>query len=377
VPDWYANPEKAHQRLAWRARTSFRDGLARTIAWFKSLPDRAAYQRSSKRFALDTHHSVSAIVACHNDAPRIPQIYERLQTAFARLQVDYEIIFVNDGSTDDSEEAIRALSRNDRRVLGISHSRPFGSQAALRGGMETAVKNCCVLMDGSLADPPELIEQFVARWKEGFDVVYGRRRNDEVTLPLRMSQWLFYRLFNAFSYLPIPKDAGDFSLLDKRVVAALLQFPERDLFIRGVRAFAGFRQVGVDYSRARVSRRGGRDTLMRRFMRAKQGVLSFSNVPLSILSFFGVALMLVIIVLGTVQVIIRLVDPHRSVSGITTLLLAIFFFGAVNAFALGLVGEYIGRIFEEVKQRPHFIRRTFIKDGEIRPAAETAPRSQP
>jgi nucleoside-diphosphate-sugar epimerase/glycosyltransferase involved in cell wall biosynthesis len=377
VPDWYANPEKANKRLGWRARTSFRDGLARTIAWFKSLPDREAYQRSSKRFALDTHHSVSAIVACHNDAPRIPQIYERLQGAFSRLQVDYEIIFVNDGSTDESEEAIRALSRNDRRVLGISHSRPFGSQAALRGGMEIAGKNCCVLMDGSLADPPELIEQFVARWKEGFDVVYGRRRNSEGSLPLRMSQWLFYRLFNAFSYLPIPRDAGDFSLLDKRVVAALLQFPERDLFIRGVRAFAGFRQVGVDYSRARGPRRGGRDTLMRRFMRAKQGVLSFSNVPLSILSFFGVALMLVSIVLGMVQIIIRLVDPHRSVSGITTLLLAIFFFGAVNAFALGLVGEYIGRIFEEVKQRPHFIRRTFIKDGEIRPAAESAPRSQP
>lgn len=377
VPDWFSNPAKAHARLGWKARTSFRDGLARTIDWFKSLPDKQAYQRSSKRFALDTHHSVSAVVACHNDAPRIPQLYERLAATFSKMNVDYEIIFVNDGGADDSEEAIRALSRNDRRVVGISHSRPFGSQAALRGGMEIAVKNSCVLLDGSLADPPELIEQFVAKWKEGFDVVYGRRRNDDLSLPLRLGQRLFYRLFNAFSYLSIPRDAGDFSLLDKRVVAALLQFPERDLFIRGVRAFAGFRQVGVDYSRARLPRRSGRESVLRRFMRAKQGVLSFSNVPLSILSFFGVALMLVSIVLGIAQIIIRLVDPHRSVSGITTLLLAIFFFGAVNAFALGLVGEYIGRIFEEVKQRPHFIRRTFIKDGEIRPAAESAAGSPP
>jgi len=376
MPDWYANPAKAHKRLHWRARTSFRDGLAKTICWYKSLPDKQAYQRSSKRFALDTHHSVSAVIACHNDGADIPKLYERLKATFSKLNVDYEIIFVNDGGTDDSEEAIRALSRNDRRVVGISHSRSFGSQAALRGGMEIAVKNSCVLLDGNLADPPELIEQFVAKWKEGFDVVYGRRRNDDAALPVRVSQRLFYRVFNAFSYLPIPKDAGDFSLLDKRVVAALLQFPERDLFIRGVRAYAGFRQVGVDYSRARVPRRAGRDSLMRRFMRAKQGVLSFSNVPLSILSFFGVVLMLASIVLGTAQIIIRLVDPQRSVSGITTLLLAIFFFGAVNAFALGLVGEYIGRIFEEVKQRPHFIRRTFIKDGEIRPAAESAPRSQ-
>jgi dolichol-phosphate mannosyltransferase len=377
VPDWYANPAKAQQRLSWRARTSFADGLTRTVAWYKSLPDKQAYQRSSKRFALDTRHSVSAVVACHNDAAEIPALYERLKGTFFKLNVDYEVIFVNDGSTDDSEEVIRALSRNDRRIVGISHSRRFGSQAAFRGGMEIAVKNSCVLLDGGLTDPPELIEQFVAKWQEGFDVVYGRRRNDELSLPWRLAQRLFYRLFNAFSYLPIPKDAGDFSLLDKRVVAALLQFPERDLFIRGIRAFAGFRQVGVDYSRGRAPRRSGRDGLLRNFMRAKQGVLSFSNVPLSILSFFGVALMVASIVMGAVQIILKLLYPQRSVSGITTLLLAIFFFGAVNAFALGLVGEYIGRIFEEVKQRPHFIRRTFIKDGEIRPAAESAPRSLP
>ena len=146
------------------------------------------------------------------------------------LNVDHEIIFVNDCSPDDSEEVIRAISRNDRRVMGISHSRNFGSQAAFRSGMEIATKNSCVLLDGDLQDPPELIEQFVAKWREGFDVVYGRRVKREAPLPMQIAYKLFYRVFDTFSYIKIPRDAGDFSLIDRRVMEAMLRFPERDLF---------------------------------------------------------------------------------------------------------------------------------------------------
>ncbi len=188
-------------------------------------------------------------MACYRDNQAIPIMYQRLKDTFAKLNVDHEIIFVNDGSPDDSEEVIRAISQNDRRVRGISHSRNFGSQAAFRSGMEIATKNSCVLLDGDLQDPPELIESMLGKWREGYDVVYGRRVKREAPLLMQFAYKAFYRLFDYFSYVSIPHDAGDFSLMDKRVVQAVLSFPERDLFLRGVRAFAGFKQTGIDYVR--------------------------------------------------------------------------------------------------------------------------------
>jgi dolichol-phosphate mannosyltransferase len=297
-------------------------------------------------------------------------MYERLRKTFNKLNIDYEIVFVNDCSPDNSEEIIRSITRNDRRVVGISHSRNFGSQAAFRSGMEIATKNACVLLDGDLQDPPELIEQFVEKWREGYDVIYGRRIKREASLPMQMAYKLFYRVFDRFSYLKIPHDAGDFSLMDKKVVQSILQFPERDLFLRGVRAFAGYKQMGVDY--VRPERMFGRTTnsLLKNFGWAKKGILSFSNTPLSLLSFFGSVLLVLTIFLGALQVLLRIFFPELAPAGITTLILIILFFGSINLFAVGLVGEYIAKIFEEVKQRPHFIRRSIIRDGEVRPASD-------
>ena len=217
-------------------------------------------------------------------------MYERLKATFTKLNIDFEIIFVNDCSPDDTEEVIRDISRNDRRVVGISHSRNFGSQSAFRSGMEIATKNRCVLLDGDLQDPPELIEKFVELWRQGYDVVYGRRVKREATLFMQLAYKAFYRVFDYFSYIAIPHDAGDFSLMDKRVVKALLQFPERDLFLRGVRAFAGFKQTGVDY--VRPERMFGRSTnnLLKNLDWAKKGILSFSNTPLNMMTFAGVLL---------------------------------------------------------------------------------------
>ena len=185
---------------------------------------------------------ISAVIACYRDAPAVPFMHQRLVKTFAEIGCDYEIIFVNDGSPDDSEEVIRRITAEDRRVLGISHARNFGSQAAFRSGMDVATKNACVLLDGDLQDPPELIEQFVAQWRQGYDVVYGRRVKREAPLYMQLAYKAFYRVFDRFSYIRIPHDAGDFSLMDRRVVDALLRFPERDLFLRGTRAYAGFRQ---------------------------------------------------------------------------------------------------------------------------------------
>lgn len=373
VSEWYAQPAKAAQELNWQARTEFRTGLAQMVAWYQGLENKERYYQSSKKFGLDTGHSVSAIVACYKDNRAIPIMYERLKATFSQLNIDYEIIFVNDCSPDDSEEIIRAITRNDRRVLGISHSRNFGSQAAFKSGLEIASKNACVLLDGDLQDPPELIAEFVAHWRAGYDVVYGRRVKRDAPLLMQLAYKLFYRVFDAFSYLSIPRDAGDFSLMDKKVVQAILQFPERDLFLRGVRAFAGFKQIGVDYVRPERMFGVTTNSLVKNIGWAKKGILSFSNVPLSILSFVGLILLAGSIALGVLQVVGRLLWPALVPSGITTVLVAILFFGAVNLFAVGLVGEYIAKIFEEVKARPHFIRRSIIRDGEIRAAGDVVP----
>ncbi len=370
VQDWYANIAKAQERLGWKPRTTFEQGLEQTIEWYRSLRDKARYEQSSKKYGLDTVYSVSAVVACYRDNQAIPIMYERLKSTFTKLNIDFEVIFVNDGSPDDTEEVIRAISRDDRRVIGISHSRNFGSQSAFRSGMEIATKNSCVLLDGDLQDPPELIEQFVALWRQGYDVIFGRRVKREAPLLMQFAYKAFYRVFDYFSYVSIPHDAGDFSLMDKRVVKAILTFPERDLFLRGVRAFAGFKQTGVDY--IRPERMFGKSTnnLLKNIGWAKKGILSFSNTPLNMMSFAGATLLVLSLVLGLYQVTFRLLFPSHTPPGITTTLLVILFFGSLNFFGISVLGEYVAKVFEEVKRRPHFIRRSQIRDGEIRSAFE-------
>jgi dolichol-phosphate mannosyltransferase len=373
LPDWYANVDKVRARIGWEPRTTFREGLQKTAEWFKALPDRDVYLQASKRFGLDSKHSVSAIVACYRDGQAIPIMYRRLKDTFTKLNVDHEIIFVNDGSPDDSEEAIRAISGNDRRVRGISHSRNFGSQAAFRSGMEIATKNSCVLLDGDLQDPPELIESMLGKWREGYDVVYGRRVKREAPLLMQFAYKAFYRLFDYFSYVRIPRDAGDFSLMDKRVVQAVLAFPERDLFLRGVRAYAGFKQTGIDYVRPERMFGATTNSLLKNIGWAKKGIFSFSYVPLNILSASGFILLLGAGLLMLLQIATRLLFPQLSPKGITTVLIAILFFGSLNLFAISLVGEYLAKIFEEVKRRPHFIRRSVITRGEVRFATMDQP----
>ena len=286
------------------------------------------------------------------------------------MGVEYEIIFVNDNSPDDSEEVIRNISRHDRRVIGISHSRNFGSQSAFRSGMEIATKNSCVLLDGDLQDPPELIQEFVAKWREGYDVVYGRRVKRQAPLHMQIAYKLFYRVFDKFSYLAIPHDAGDFSLMDRRVVRDLLTCNERDMFIRGLRAFVGYKQIGVDYVRPERMFGVTTNSLAKNIGWAKKGILSFSNTPLTMLSYAGTVLFFISFALALVQLSARIIFPHSAPQGITTVLLVVLFFGSLNLFAVGVLGEYIAKIFEEVKQRPHFIRRAIIRDGEVRAAAE-------
>lgn len=188
---------------------------------------------------------------------------------------------------------------------------------------------------------------------------------------MQVAYKIFYRVFDYFSYMRIPHDAGDFSLLDRRVVRAILQFPERDFFLRGVRAYVGFKQTGVDYVRPERMFGVSTNNLGRNLGWAKKGILSFSYIPLTILTFSGTLLFLASLLLGAVQVALRLLYPDLAPKGATTTLLLILFFGSINLFGLAIIGEYIAKIFEEVKRRPSFVRRSIIKDGEVRAVSET------
>jgi polyisoprenyl-phosphate glycosyltransferase len=362
---WFADNRKAREVLGWSPRTTFAEGLSATARWYEGLADPERYRASSKKFAVDSKYSLSVVVACQNDAQAIPLLYDRLKRTLEGLKVDYEIIFVDDNSSDGSEEAIVELSRRDRRVVGVTHSRQFGSQAAFRSGLELSTMNGCVLLEGNLQDPPELIEQFVAKWKEGYGVVYGHLTKRLGPFYTQWAYRLFYRMFNYFSYMPIPVEAGDFSLIDRRVARAILEFPERDFFLRGIRAYVGFKQVGVDYERAKRPF-GSRLGLIKGLVSAKTGILSFSYTPLTMVSFLGTFLFFTSCALAVVQVVIRLLFPALTPKGDTTLLLAILFFGSINLFGLAILGEYIAKIFQEVKQRPRFLRRGVIKGGEVR-----------
>jgi len=370
IKDWYADASRAAERLKWRARTPLRDGLQKMAAWCKTLENVDRYRRASKKFGIDEVYSVSAVIACYKDGQAIPIMYRRLTDVFQKLNVGYEIIFVNDCSPDDSEEAIRLLSAHDHHVIGISHARNFGSQAAFRSGMEVATKNACVLLDGDLQDPPEMIEAFVEKWREGYDVVYGRRVKRDAPWYMGLASKAFYRVFQAFSYVSVPTDAGDFSLMDRRVMRCVLSFPERDLFIRGVRAFVGFRQTGVDYVRPERMFGVSTNNLFKHIGWAKKGILSYSNVPLTILSSAGVALFALSILLGVAYVLSRMIFPASAPRGFTSIVLIVIFFGSINMLAVSIIGEYIAKIFEEVKRRPHFVRRDFIRDGEVRMASD-------
>jgi dolichol-phosphate mannosyltransferase len=303
---------------------------------------------------------LSAIVACYRDAPAVPHMYQRLRAVFEKIDVDGEIIFVNDASPDDAAQVLRELAGRDQTVVVINHSRNFGSQSAFTSGMRISTGDAVVLMDGDLQDPPELIEQFYQRWREGFDVVYGRRVGREAPPYMRFLYKAFYRLFRAASYVRVPVDAGDFSLLDRRVVVALNSLPENNRFLRGLRAWVGFNQTGVPY--VRPERMFGRTTnsFLRNVQWARQAILSFSYVPLDLITWLGLLTVAVAFLAIVVQIVLRLVDPRIVPTGFTTLIILILFLGGVQLICLSIIGSYLAHIYDEVKRRPPFIVESIL-----------------
>lgn len=307
---------------------------------------------------------ISAIIACYRDEQAIPIMYQRLVDTFQKIDVDFEIIFVNDGSPDNSEEVIKELVKHDGHVIGINHSRNFSSQMAFTSGMEISKGDAVVFLDGDLQDPPEVIKKFYDKWQEGFDVVYGVRTKREAPILMQFMYKVFYRIFHKMSYIKIPLDAGDFSLIDRRVVEVLKQFPERDRFLRGLRAWVGFKQTGIPY--IRPERMFGKTTnnLLKNFEWATKGIFSFSYVPLEIMTLLSLLTFFLSLLAIVIQIVLRLIFPDTP-RGATTVLIAILFIGAIQLLGISVLGQYIGKIFEEVKQRPKFVVKSIFRNSNV------------
>ena len=361
LTDWYGNAEKAHQLLKWKAKTSLTEGLKKTAAWQKQVNYEGTILSAFQKFY---DGKISCVIACYKDAQAIPVMYERIIATFKKLPADYEIIFVNDNSPDNTEEVLKGLCDKDNRVVAITHSRNFGSQSAFLSGMEAATGDAVVLMDGDLQDPPELIEQFYEKWNRGYDVVYGVREKRETAFLLGFLYKLFYRVFSSIASVTIPKDAGDFSLMDRKVVNKLLDLPETEQFLRGLRAWVGFKQIGVDYLRPERAFGKSTNNWRKNIWWAKKAIFSFSFVPIEIIGYAG-ALFTKLGFLGIlVELLLKFINSTAYSWNITIVLLFIFF-GGIQLLAASILGEYISKIVEETKKRPKFIRTSIRKGNRV------------
>lgn len=311
-----------------------------------------------------TLRMVSVVVACYRDAGSVREMYRRLTETLENVTPTFEIIFVNDNSPDNAEELLNEIAAGDTRVTVISHSRNFGSQMAFTSGMRQSIGDAVILMDGDLQDPPEVIPELISEWNKGYDVVYGIRATRAENEHMERLRRGFYRLYRRLSYVDVPLDAGDFCVMNRRVVDALLQMPERDRFLRGMRSWVGFRQTGIPYQRAERFAGESTNSLLDNVRWAKRAIFSLSYVPLEMISLLAFIVTLLTALAIVVYIILYFAMPNAP-RGFLTILVAVLFLGAVQLFSLSIIAEYLGRIFEEVKQRPHYIVRSILNDHRV------------
>ena len=295
----------------------------------------------------------SFIVPIYNEEETMPQLYQRLMAVMDRLDGETELILVNDGSRDRSLEMMREFHQQDRRVCYLSLARNFGHQIAVTAGLNFVRGQVVVVLDADLQDPPELIPDMLEQWRQGYQVVYAQRlqRRQEGWFK-RFMAYAFYRILKRLADVEIPTDTGDFCLMDRQVVDVLNAMPEKNRYIRGLRSWVGFRQTAVKFERDPRFAGDVKYTFNKSLALAINGLVSFSKVPLRISTYVGllsaaIALLMVLLVLYW-----RIFQPDSPLTGLTTIIIAIFFLGAVQLVSIGILGEYIGRIYEEVKGRP-------------------------
>ncbi|MBF0611603.1 MAG: glycosyltransferase family 2 protein [Magnetococcales bacterium] len=308
-----------------------------------------------------TDQLISIVVVCYRDAGSITELLRRLEITMAEITPNWEVIYVNDDSPDESEAILVDCARNNPRLTVISHSRNFGAQTAFTTGMAQAIGDAVVIMDGDLQDPPEMIADFVRHWMTGNDVVYGIRAERNEGIVRNMGYKIFYRILKRISYVELPIDAGEFSLMDRVVVEAILACPEGDRLIRGLRAYAGFRQVGIPFNRPPRYSGESTQSLLSYLMWAYKSFTSYSLFPLRIIttiSFIMTAILFSMIVFYLVLWVIHSQTPE----GYMTILISQLLIGTVIMLALGIIGEYLGRMFLEIKARPQPIIRLLVND---------------
>lgn len=305
--------------------------------------------------------TISIVIPCYNEEEVITETVHRLTAVCASIdQADIELIFVDDGSKDNTREILKVCAENDPRIRIIGFSRNFGHQLAITAGIDAARGDAVVLIDADLQDPPEVILQMIAKWRDGYDVVYGTRseRLGESRFK-KTSARLFYKILNAMSDIPIPLDTGDFRLMDRAVADTLRAMPERDRFVRGMVSWAGLRQTAILYQRSERFAGSTKYPLRKMLHFALNGIFSFSTKPLQLSTTFGI-LCALLAFFGILYTLFMRFFTNIWVEGWTALMLAILFIGGVQLISIGILGEYVGRIYNETKKRPLYVVHEYI-----------------
>lgn len=332
--------------------------------------------------ARSTAPELSVVIPCYNEEDVLQLLRGRLVNVLDSLDIAWEAILVDDGSTDETYRILASIHREDSRFKVISFSRNFGHQAAVAAGLRYAAGAAVAVMDADLQDPPEILVECLKHWRSGYEVVFAVRRGRQENIVLRAAYSVFYRLLNLVADVKIPLDAGDFCLMDRRAVNALRRMPERNMFIRGMRAWVGFRQLGLVYERPERTRGKTKYSFSKLVRLALDGIFSFSSIPLRLATILG--LLIVALSIGSfVFVLIWRVfhfeflgHTARDVPGWAAGFSATVLLAGVQLLILGLVGEYIARIYEEVKRRPRWVIRAVhgIKRSATRRESESSRR---
>lgn len=308
---------------------------------------------------------ISFIFPVYNNQPSLELLYKEMRKITDKVSktYDYEFCFVNDGSPDNSIETLRKLAAKDKNVFVLNLSRNFGHQAAVTAGLDRVTGDAVIIMDADMQDPPAVCLELIAKWEEGFEVVYAQRRTRQDKFLKKLTANVYYRVLKSMSSVDIPRNTGDFRLVDRKVVEVVKEMKEYHRFLRGMFSFAGFRQAGVQFDRH--ARHAGKSeyTVKKLIKLAKDGIFGFSDAPLRFVAKLGYFVS-VLSVIGILYVVtLRLFFTHITVPGWTMIVVAIFFMGGVQLIMLGVIGEYIGRIYNEVRHRPNYIVDEEIRVG--------------
>ncbi len=295
----------------------------------------------------------SFVVPVYNEEECLPELYRRICTLMDQLDASCELVLINDGSRDRTLPLLRDLQQHDPRVCYLSFARNFGHQIAVTAGLNFARGQVVIIMDADLQDPPELVPAMIDQWRQGYQVVYAQRtRREKERWFKRLTAYVFYRVLKRLADVDIPVDTGDFCLMDRRVVDVLNSIPERNRYLRGLRSWIGFRQTVVKFERSPRYAGDVKYSFYKSLALAINGLVSFSKVPLQISTYIGLLAGVISLIMAVLVIYWRIVTPGSPLTGLAIVMSTIFFLGSVQLVTIGILGEYIGRIYEEVKGRP-------------------------